>query len=190
MAGLTCEEERKIYQSAGSSNEQERNARIERRPYFFNLLRKPWIPSPDSTILLYAFSALEFTNSSPPHPCIGRLLPSTPLQRPALRFKEIVVFTVKARWFLCRCESVFKPNPSTRDTKLKICFPCSWNQIFVSNPDAAAPCKQIATAKKKTNKQKNKKKNQKLIFQLLSGFQRSVVWKDTKEDKRGRRNWG
>ena len=72
MAGLTCEEERKIYQSAGSRNEQERNARIERRPYFFNLLRKPWIPSPDSTILLYAFSALESTNSSPPHPCIGR----------------------------------------------------------------------------------------------------------------------
>ena len=83
--------------------------------------------------------------------------PSTPLQRPALRFKEIVVFTVKARWFLCRCESVFKPNPSTRDTKLKICFPCSWNQIFVSNPDAAAPCKQIATAKKKQTKKQTKK---------------------------------
>ena len=48
---------------------------------------------------------------------ISLLLPSTPLHRLALRFKEIVVFTAKARWFLCRCESVFKPNPSTRDTK-------------------------------------------------------------------------
>ena len=35
-------------------------------------VNRKYPPPPDSTILLYALSALEFPYSSPPHPCIGR----------------------------------------------------------------------------------------------------------------------